>query len=199
MDLNELKSKFRHKTRADLKDLDLVLDAVPFLVRELEKMEAKTQESEKRIEHLSSLMKKRPPLDKKGKKGDLSWQTRVDEDKNRLYIKISGKIDYSSAKLASNSVITILPNLRGKFDVINDLSGVEPGYNRKDLFHFKKMIFSLKELGIRKIINIKNEKAPGVSVIFENKSKTEDFQSSSSDSVEDAEAMLDNVATFLKT
>ncbi len=198
MDLNEIKSKFRHKAKADITDLDLVLNAVPFLVREIEKMEKQQGESEKRIEHLSSLMKKRPPLEKKGSKGGLQWKASVDEDKNRLYIQIAGKVDYQSAKLASNHVITVLVNLRENFDVVNDISEIEPGYNKKSLFHINKMVFSMNETGVRRIISVTKPESAGVSAIVVNRSKEDGFQTGSAGSVEEAEGMLDSAESFLK-
>ena len=199
MDLNEIKLKFKHKAKADLKDLDLILEAMPFLVREIERLEKQIAEYEKRIEHLSSLMKRKPPLDKKGQKGESEWQTRVDEEKNRLYIELSGKFDYKSAKLASNGVITVLPNLREEFDVIVDISKVDKDYDRKALFHIKKIMFSLKELGVKRLIRIDNPEAPGFTTIFKNTSKEDTFQTSVANSVSEGEDILENVSKFLKT
>lgn len=53
MDLQELKDRFRHKTKADLSDLDIALQAVPFLVRKVEALEAELSNYEKRVEHLA--------------------------------------------------------------------------------------------------------------------------------------------------
>ena len=61
MDLNEIKEKFRHKTRADLQDVDLALRAVPVLVREIERLEKLLNESEKKYNHLSDLFGKKRP------------------------------------------------------------------------------------------------------------------------------------------
>ena len=58
MDLAALKSKYRHKTAVDLKDFDTALSAVPFLVREVERLEGELAEREKRIAHLQSMLQR---------------------------------------------------------------------------------------------------------------------------------------------
>ncbi len=200
MDLKKIKEKFKHKVKADIKDLDFVLDAAPFLVREVERLEIELKESEKRLSHLSELLKRRPPLEKTGKKGDAAWKMYVNEKTNRLYIELLGKFEYRSAKLASNNIIAVLPNLRNDFDVINNIGNINPSYNKKLLFHLKKIMFSLKEIGVRRVISITSPDTPKeISRIFENPSGSENFIASSANSVSEAEGMLDNIAKFLKT
>ena len=68
MDLAALKSKYRHKTAVDLKDFDTALSAVPFLVREVERLEIEVAEREKRITHLQTQLKGRTPVRPGGEK-----------------------------------------------------------------------------------------------------------------------------------
>ncbi len=195
MDIQELKDKFKHKTQANIKDIDLALKAAPFLVREVEQLEKQLEEAEKRIKHLQ---KKRPPLSKKGKKGDAEWEVHIDEKKNRLHILFAGKFNYRSAKSASNSILTVITNVRREFDVISDISKMNANFDRKILFHMKKLMYTLEQFGVRKIVRVLNPEAPALAGIFEDKSKIDDIKIYSTNSVEEAESMLDSAGKFLK-
>ena len=95
MELSELKKKFRHRSIVDIKDVEIAMKAVPFLVREIEKLEEKVAGYQKRLDHLSGLLqKKRPPMEKTGQKNKMKWEARVNEEENRLYINLSGELDY---------------------------------------------------------------------------------------------------------
>ncbi len=200
MDLDELKKKFRHKASVDLKDIDIALKAVPFLIREFERMEGQIKDYEQRIAHLSDLLnKKRPPLERKGEKGEAKWETRVDEENNRLYIKLTGKFTYKSAKMASNSILAILSNLRDGFDVIDDISEMDPKVNKRLMFHLKKVKYTLEQLEISRVIRIINPEAETLAGLFDSGAKEKGYQVYKVESVKDAESILENVGRFLKT
>lgn len=199
MDINELKKKFRHKASADVKDVDIAMKAVPFLVREYERLENQIKEYEKRICHLSDLLnRKRPPLERKGEKGGARWETRVDEEKNRLYIKLSGKFSYKTAKMASNSILTIISNLRDGFDVIDDVSEMDPDVNKRLMFHLKKVKYNLEQLQIARVIRIINPESETLAGLFDAGAKEKGYQIFKVHTVEDAESILENVGRFLK-
>ncbi len=199
MNLDELKEKFKHKSSVDLKDIDIALKAVPFLIREVMQMEGQLKENEKRIAHLSDLInKKRPPLDKKGQKGDAKWETSVDEENNRLYIKLSGKFDYKSAKMASNSILTILPNLRDGFDVIDDISELDPEVSKRIMFHLKKVQYNLEQLKISRVIQIINPEVETLAGLFDAGAKEKGYQIYKVENIKDAESILQSGGKFLK-
>lgn len=199
MDINELKQRFRHKNSADIKDVDIALKAVPFLVREYERFEKQIQEYEKRIDHLSELLnRKRPPLERKGEKSGAKWETRVDEETNRLYIKLSGKFNYKTAKLASNSILQIIPNLRDGFDVIDDVSEMDSDVNKRLMFHLKKVKYHLEQLDIARVIRIINPRSAALAGLFDAGAKEKGYQVYKVQTLKDAESILENVGRFLK-
>jgi hypothetical protein len=197
MDLNELKKRFKHKTKADLKDIDIALQAVPFLVRKLEELETELSKSEERIFHLTSQMKKRPPLSKKGKKGNSEWEVHVDEKKNRLNLKFKGEFDYKVMKLASNNIMPILPNIRKGCDVINDI-GQLSGLNNRVKFHFKKIMYTLEILGVGRVIYILQESSESLENMLKDLSQHAGYQVYTVKSFQEADDILEKSTKFLK-
>ena len=133
MDLNALKKQFRHKQKAELSDIDTALKAVPFLIREIERLENQLAQYKSRLTLLSSQINKRFPLTKQGKKGEGEWEIRIDEEKNRLYIKLSGFFDYQAAKIASNTIVSMMSALLENADAVNDLSELK-GFDKRAIF-----------------------------------------------------------------
>jgi hypothetical protein len=198
MDLNLLKEKFRHKRKVELSDLDLALTAVPFLVREVERLEAELENNKSRIAHLSSLLNKRPPTSRKGKRGEGMWEARIDEDKNRLYMSLSGFFDYQSAKEASNIIISMLTSLRENGDAVNDLRELK-GFDQRAVFHIRKVIYTLDYVGVKRVVRIMKDDPQMLSQLDHIYSSEAGYQLSVAKSVEDAEAILDRSRQFLKT
>lgn len=198
MDLQELKDKFRHKTKADLSDIDLALQAVPFLVRKIEALETELSECEKRFNHLSSQLNRQRPLSSKGKKDGTEWEAVLDEKKNRLLLNFSGAINHSIAKFASNSIYPVLSNIRTGCNVISDISKLT-GVNNRVMFHFKKILYTLDIMGVDKIIYIPPSGDPLAFSAFRDVSISMGYQVITADSIEEAEAILEKSTQFLKT
>ena len=198
MNLEEIKLKFKHKQIADIKDLDYILRAGPYLVKEVERLEKELEQAEKRIEHLLAQTQKRFPMERKGKQGEASWNTWVDEKNNRLFIKVSGKIDYNSAKSATNNILLILPNLRKNFDIITDISEISADSDSKAVFHLRKIHYSLKMKGIGKAIRIINPKLDNINSHFDSLSNEAGYKVYFANSIEEAVNMLENVNRYLK-
>jgi len=168
MNLDELKAKFRNKASVDIKDTGLAMRAVPILVRALEELEVKFVELEKRNNHLNSLVnKKRPPLEKKGKKENAEWMVRADEEKNRVYMELSGKFNYKCAKLASNAILTVQSALREGFDVINDISKKGTVFDKRSSFHIRKIIYNMQQAGMGKFVNVTASSTDDTAKMFE--------------------------------
>ncbi len=199
MELNELKKKFRHRSSVDIKDVEIAMKAVPFLVREIEKMEDKIADYEKRLDHLSGLLKrKRPPLEKSGQKNKTRWGVRIDEDENRLYFHLAGELDYNAVKLASNGIITVLSNLREGYDVINDFTELQGPFTKRGIFHLRKLVYNFSQTGIANIVCIKTTDIKPITDIFQSGAKAEGFQVFEVSSLEEAKSTLQNVGRFLK-
>jgi len=200
MNLDELKAKFRNKSSVDIKDTAIAMRAVPILVRVLEELETKLAEVEERNNHLSSLLnKKRPPLEKKGKKENAEWLVRADEEKNRVYMAFLGKFDYKSAKLASNAILTVQSALREGFDVINDISREGTVFDKRSSFHIRKIIYNMQQSGMGKFINVTPNAEDETAKLFETLVNSSGAKAIRATTVEGAEGMLENVGKFLKT
>jgi hypothetical protein len=167
-------------------------------VREIDRLELELRESEKRIAHLSSQMKKKPKLQIKGKRGAGAWEARIDEKKNRFYVKLLGTFDYKTGKAASNAIVSLLENIRQDFDVINDISQLGPDYERRGIFHLKKAMYHIKKMGVRRVLRVVNSDLPQITALFDQKANEAGYQVSNAKSLADAEAFLDNVGHFLK-
>jgi hypothetical protein len=199
MELEELKKKFRHRSSVDIKDVEIAMKAVPFLVREIEKMEDKIAGYEKRIDHLSGLLqRKRPPLEKSGQKNKTRWEVHVNEDENRLYVLLSGELDYSAVKLASNSIIAVLSNLREGYDVINNFTELQGPFKKRVIFHLRKLVYNFSQTGIANVVCIKTSDIKPITDIFQSGAKAEGFQAFEVSSLEEAKSTLQNVGRFLK-
>lgn len=198
LELNELKKKFRHRSSVDIKDVEIAMKAVPFLVREIEKMEEKIADYEKRIEHLSLLQKKRPPLEKSGQKNKTRWEVHVNEEENRLYVHLAGELDYNAVKLASNSIIAVLSNLREGYDVINNFTELQGPFKKRVIFHLRKLVYNFSQTGIAHVVCIKASDIKPITEIFQSGAKAEGFQAFEVSSPEEAISTLQNVGRFLK-
>ncbi len=199
MKLDELKAKFRNKARVDIKDIDLAMRCVPFLVRELEELEAKLSESEKRIDYLNSLVQKKlPPLEIKGKKEKSEWKVKVDEEKNRMYMELSGEFDYKCTKSASNAILMVQGALREGFDVINDISKAGTAFDKRSFFHIRKIIYNMQQAGMRKFVNVSVNSLDETGKMFDSLLTSAGAKAIQATSVEGAEGMLENVGKFLK-
>ncbi|MBF0226623.1 MAG: hypothetical protein HQK76_14300 [Desulfobacterales bacterium] len=203
MEINEIKRRFKNKSYVDIKDVDIALKAVPFLVREIERLEIEIQRGEERIKHLDSILKRRPPLNKSGKRGKSSWETDIDEKRNLLYLKLKGIFDASSAKSATNNVISIIPNLRVGFDFINDVSEFDLNCDNRVKFHLKKLTYSLKKMGLKRIVLIVPTGEDALKQIAALFGKAErnlqsNYQVNYVNSRDEAESLIDNANKFLR-
>jgi hypothetical protein len=194
MNLDEIKRKFRHRAALDIKDLDLALAAAPVLIAEVDRLEAELADVHKRLAHYEKMARHRPPLSQKGQRDGAAWEMRVDEEKNRLYIRLNGMFDYRTAKAASFQVIQMLPNLRKDFDLISDISGMDASVGQKVLFHLRKVTYHLQRLGIQRIVHVARQDAPTLYRIFEGEGEKAARMSHRVNSFAEAVGILDNAA-----
>lgn len=200
MDLSreDLISKYKEKATLGVEDVQVALAATPFLCRELLKVEEEVNDLKKRIEHLKGQLKKTPPGKREGKRGKASWVTEVDEERNLLTNNFSGVFDTVSAKLASNSILTVFSNIRSDFDTIFDFTKLERLFTRRIIFHMKKVVYNFKQVGVGRVILIVTKETKPLKAIFEEREMP--FQLFTVGSLEEAEKILKNDARgFLKT
>lgn len=197
MDLQELKDKFRHKTKADISDIDLALKAVPFLVRTVEALESQLSEYEKRVNHLEQQVNKQRPFSYKGRKNGLEWHANLDDKKNRLLIVFSGSINHRTAKLATNSIHPVFLNMRKGCNAIIDVSALN-GFTNRVMFHFRKVLYTLDMMGAEKVIYILPPGETDVANVFRNTSDDFGYQIFTAASIEEAESIIEKSSHFLK-
>lgn len=197
MNLQELKDKFRHKTKADLSDIDTALQAVPFLVRKIEELETELAECEKRFQHLASQRIKQRSLSSKGKKDGVEWEADLDEKKNRLVMRFSGEMNPKIAKLASNSLSPVLSNIRQGCNVINDVSSLG-GISNRVMFHFRKILYTLDMMGVERVIHVAPPGDASLLKAFRDASDSLGYQVITVSSIEEAESILEKSVRFLK-
>jgi L-lactate utilization protein LutB len=197
MNLQELKDKFRHKTKADLSDIDLALQAAPFLVRKVESLEAELLSYQKRIAHLEQQANKKRPNSYKGSKNGTEWMAELDDKKNLLLLVFSGNINHRTAKLSSNSIHPIFSNMRKDCRVIIDVSKLV-GFNNRVMFHFRKILYTLDVMGAEKVIYILPPGDDDLVHTFKKASENLGYQIFIASSLEKAEEIIDKSAHFLK-
>lgn len=199
MDLEELKTRFKSKMRADLKDIDIVLKATPFLCREVCRIEEELANAEKRILFLSEqLNKKMPPLEKEGERKGCKWKSEIDAKHNILFIHLSGEFDYRTAKIATNQILETIPHLQPECGILFDVCGISPGSDKKLIFHLRKTMHHLRQIGIKRIIYIPNPDMSALGYVFEEYSEKDGFKVHKNPSVPEARDALINMDRFLK-
>lgn len=199
MDLEDLKSRYKTKMRADLKDIDIVLKATPFLCREVCRLEEELEAQEKRIVFLTEQLSRRmPPMQKEGERKGCKWKAEVDVKHNMLIVVLSGELDYRTAKVATNQMIETLPHLQKDCGIIFDVKDISSGSDKKLIFHLRKTMHHLRQIGIKRLIYVPSKDMPSVGFVFEEFSEKDGYKVHKSKSVEEAKDALINVERFLK-
>lgn len=156
MDLKILKEKFEKKSCAGVEDVQIALEATPFLVREVVKLKSKLEASNKRIANLQQALKEKYPLSIKGSKDGALWEIAADLKRNRLRITLRGRFTYYAAKKTSNAALSVASSLTDGFDVVNDISAVTGIEGPKVLFQMKKSLFNLDVAGVGRVVRVVN-------------------------------------------
>lgn len=195
IDLEELKRRYRKKTRVNIVDLNQLQIMVPMLIREVCRLEDELKENEK---YITQLEKRRPPNQKSGRSGKAKWEVNYDVKKNRMKICLEGTFDYRASKMASNAVVMVLSNARKDFDVISDIRKIDAITNIKTVFHLRKVIYNLGQSGVNRIVRIPEPKNKLITSVFEKNFIIERKKAYIATSMEEAETILDNDGRFLK-
>lgn len=193
-DIEDLKKKFKRRTRANIVDMDQLQVMVPLLIREICRLE---EDIEKYKHYVNTLEKKRPPDNRHGSFGKAEWTVSYDMKKNRLSVKLMGIFDFKAAKMASNAVIGVLENVEKDFDVINDITELEAITDMRTLFHLRKVRYLIVQAGVRRTVRIDKEKESVVTSIFK-----KHFQHGQEimvvKTMDDAVAALENEGKYLQ-
>lgn len=199
MDLEDLKEKFKTKMRVDLKDVDLALRATPFLCREVCRLEEELAVSEQRIKFLTEQLNRRlPPLEKEGERKGCKWKSEIDTKHNLMFIILSGEFDYRTAKVATNQMLETLTHLQKGCGILFDVSGISSGSDKKLIFHLRKTMHHLRQIGIKRIVYVPSPTLSALGYVFEEYSDKDGFKVHKTSSVEDGKTALLNMDRFLK-
>nr|WP_319776142.1 hypothetical protein [uncultured Sphaerochaeta sp.] len=77
----------------------------------------------------------------------------TNNQKNWLYFRLSGNVDYRESKNVLDSIIKSLEDLKPGFDIISDISAYTPLSITADT-NISSLLRTLKEHGVRKTIRI---------------------------------------------
>jgi hypothetical protein len=199
MDLEDLKNRFKSKMRADLKDIDIVLRATPFLCREICRVEEELAIAEKRIAFLTEqLNRKMPPMEKEGEREGCRWKAEIDAKHNMLVSFLSGEFDYRTAKIATNQILETIPHLQYDCNVVFDISGISSGSDKKLIFHLRKVVYQIRQIGIKRMALVTDPAMPAIGFVFEEYSEKDGYKVHKASSVEEAKNAILNVDRFLK-
>ena len=158
MDLEQLKKDFRHKAEVDVKDINIAIKAVPFLVKEVIRLEEELESKNNIIEKLKKKIKREPPKVQKGKKDDFFWLIKIDEDSNIILFQFKGIPNKRGAKICSNAVINMSKNLEPGFSVISDFRNLQSEHiNQRILFYFRKVHYLFERMRVKFIIRVVSE------------------------------------------
>lgn len=192
-DIEDLKKKYRKKTRAPIVDLSELQVMVPVLVREICRLEHEMAELAR---YVKDLEKKKPPASKEGALGKAQWQVAYDMKARRLIITLKGVFDYKSGKQASNALIEVLEQAEKGFDVINDIRNLSAITDMKTVFHLRKARYHLVQAGVNRTVRLVSNPKAKMARLFETY-----FQAGEKTMVvttmEDAVAALENDGRFL--
>ena len=121
------------------------------------------------------------------------YQTKIDIEKNRLYIALTGRITAKESKKAASQVIDDLKKLKPGFDVVTDISDFEP-VTQKEIEMLIQVHEALIENGVNRIARVVGSelKATVGKIQFERASKQTRVVAKNFDLVEDADLYLDD-------
>lgn len=155
MDLEQLKKDFSHKAEVDVKDIDVAIKAVPFLVKEVIKLEEELKAKNSLIEKLKKKVKKEPPKVLTGQRKGFAWLIKVDEESNILLFQFSGIADKGGAKICSNAIINMLDHLEPGFSVISDFRKLETSaISPRIIFYFRKVHYLFSRMNAKFVIRV---------------------------------------------
>ncbi len=111
--------------------------------------------------------------------------------KNRLFIRIEGRLDGAQARSAADAMIKEMDRLRPGFDVVSDLTKAEP-MGPEGSAQLKRVLEAQRERKYGRAVRIVG-KSVAVAVQFERDSKEYNHQPYLAFSLEEAERLLDGL------
>lgn len=118
------------------------------------------------------------------------YEVEADQQTNRLYIDLSGRMDGDEIDEAADVTTEKAEKLRDGFDIINDLSGFKPP-SPEAAEPIKRAQAQLREMGVDRVVRVIDDETSDVVLhAFERRSKDVGYSGESADSVSEAERLL---------
>jgi hypothetical protein len=114
---------------------------------------------------------------------------RVDKQKNRLYIVLSGFVDAEEMKANSDETIEVTKQLKPGFDVITDISNFKPT-TPEATKHIERVQANFKAAGVRRGVRVVGESAI-TAMQFSRTGKHVGYESHNVATLAEAEKLLD--------
>jgi hypothetical protein len=115
----------------------------------------------------------------------------ADVGKNRLFIRIEGRLDDAQAKSAGDAIIREMDRMRPGFDMVSDLSNAEP-LGPEGLNQFRRVLEAARERKFRRGVRIVGRSAQ-IALQFTRSSKEMRYEPYLAFSREEAERLLDGL------
>jgi hypothetical protein len=119
-----------------------------------------------------------------------NWTVEADTDDDRLYITLEGHFEADEAARAADEVIETVERFDGAFEVVNDLSGFQPG-DQDAMKHIQRAKTATSDAGMVASVRVMAESTTGQMQFERAGGDEEDYAVAMADSVEQAEKLLD--------
>ncbi|WP_302083915.1 hypothetical protein [Salinibaculum rarum] len=118
------------------------------------------------------------------------YEITADQQENRLYIDLSGRMDADEIDEAAQTTTEEAEKLRNEFNIVNDLSGFKPP-SPEAAEPIQRAQGKLKEMGVDRVVRVIDEETNEVVLhAFERRSQNVGYSGESADSVDEAEQLL---------
>lgn len=127
---------------------------LPRLIDRIRTLEEEVSDLRDLNEHLSLLVGRRPPTERRGELETARWHVVADVKKNRIVMTLSGYFDYRAAKAMASAVSGVLIHARTDFDLIHDMRELSGVSGKRTFFHFKRLAFTMNYMKIRNVVRV---------------------------------------------
>ncbi|WP_246984514.1 hypothetical protein [Halorientalis marina] len=118
------------------------------------------------------------------------WDMEVDEEKQRAYLTLSGRMDAEQHAAAADACEEVAERLDDGFDLINDMSDLVPA-EEEAMKHTERGKRALADGGMAAVVRVVSESPTGQMRFDRAGEDAEGYAVAKADSVEEAEQLLE--------
>jgi len=118
------------------------------------------------------------------------WNVDIDQEKNRLYLTLTGHLSAEAAEQAADAVIDASARLDPGFDEVNDMSEFEPAASEA-MEEIERGKRGIVENGVEAVCRVVAESTTGQMQFDRAGEGAEEYALAKAESVEEAERLLD--------